>query len=146
MDRLLRCDVAVTQSSEITQFFMPKDYELQPDYTKNRWEHGLQRVYFIVAKLRFPLSSNASFRLSRSVMLLLSDDIPDGPVGGGHADGGGGGGGITHPFVTQTYRCVDAYETKDTKNRPFKVGVDEKLDVLIKDPSGECLGFPHASS
>ncbi|XP_078136102.1 uncharacterized protein LOC144536716 [Sander vitreus] len=45
-------------------------------------------------------------------------------------------GNITHPFVTQTYRCVAAYETKDTKNRPFKVAVDEKLDVLIKDPAG----------
>ncbi|XP_070708377.1 uncharacterized protein [Pempheris klunzingeri] len=47
-----------------------------------------------------------------------------------------GAGGVTHPFVTQTYRCVAAYETKDAKNRPFKVDLDEKLDVLIKDPAG----------
>lgn len=99
---------------------------------------------FIVAKLRFPPVLKRELpSLSRSVMIVLSDDTSDGPVGGGQADGGGGGGGgITHPFVTQTYRCVDAYETKDTKNRPFKVDVDEKLDVLIKDPSGERLGFP----
>uniref|UniRef100_A0A3B4GW67 Putative neutrophil cytosol factor 1C n=1 Tax=Pundamilia nyererei TaxID=303518 RepID=A0A3B4GW67_9CICH len=45
-------------------------------------------------------------------------------------------GSITNPFVTQTYHCVAAYETKDTKNRPFKVAKDEKLDVLIKDPAG----------
>lgn len=64
--------------------------------------------------------------------MLLSDDLPDGSGGGkGEANN------ITHPFVTQTYRCVDAFETKDTKNRPFKVAVDEKLDVLIKDPGGQ---------
>ncbi|XP_008280974.1 NADPH oxidase organizer 1-like [Stegastes partitus] len=70
-----------------------------------------------------------------SVMILMSED--------GSGGGGGGGGvshlqtgNVTHPFVTQTYRCVAAYETKDTKNRAFKVAVDEKLDVLIKDPAG----------
>lgn len=64
--------------------------------------------------------------------MLLSDDLPDGSGGvKGEANN------ITHPFVTQTYRCVDAFETKDTKNRPFKVDVDEKLDVLIKDPGGQ---------
>lgn len=67
-------------------------------------------------------------------MILLSDDLPDGSGGGQRQLVGN----VTHPFVTQTYRCVDAYETKDTKNRPFKVAVDEKLDVLIKDPAGQC--------
>lgn len=51
--------------------------------------------------------------------------------------GHGGGGNVTHPFVTETYRCVAKYETKDTKNKPFKVAVDEKVDVLIKDKAGE---------
>lgn len=46
-------------------------------------------------------------------------------------------GNVTHPFVTETYRCVAAYETKDTKNKPFKVTVDEKVDVLIKDKAGK---------
>ncbi|XP_033466869.2 NADPH oxidase organizer 1-like [Epinephelus lanceolatus] len=105
-DKLLKCDQPVTQSSQVTQFFMPKDHDLQPDFTKN------------------------------SIMILLSDDLPDGSGG----EGGDGTrqhvGSVTHPFVTQTYRCVAAYETKDTKNRPFKVAVDEKLDVLIKDPAG----------
>ncbi|XP_041671870.1 NADPH oxidase organizer 1-like [Cheilinus undulatus] len=99
-DELLKCDQIVTQSSELTQFFMPKDHDLQTDYTKN------------------------------SVMILLSDG----------SDGSGGdrqsAGNVTHPMVTQTYRCVAAYETKDAKNRPFKVALDEKLDVLIKDPAG----------
>lgn len=72
-------------------------------------------------------------------MLLLSDDVPDGSVVGGLNETRQPGGNITNPFVTHSYRCVDAYETKDTKNRPFKVAVDEKLDVLIKDPSGETL-------
>lgn len=102
-DKLLKCDQTVTQSSEVMQFFMPKDHDVQEDFTKN------------------------------SVVILLS---PDGSGGGGgnvtlqHA------GSVTHPFITQTYRCVAAYETKDAKNRPFKVAVDEKLDVLIKDPAG----------
>lgn len=36
-DKLLKCDAAVTQSPEVRQFFMPKDHDLQPDFTKNRW-------------------------------------------------------------------------------------------------------------
>ena len=34
--KLLKCDAAVTHSSEVTQFFTPKDHDLQPDFTKNR--------------------------------------------------------------------------------------------------------------
>ncbi|XP_054455440.1 NADPH oxidase organizer 1-like [Anoplopoma fimbria] len=105
-DKLLKCDQTVSQSSEVAQFFMPKDHDLQPDFTKN------------------------------SIMILLSNDLPDGSGGGGGDVTRQHAGSITHPFVTQTYRCVAAYETKDTKNRPFKVAVDEKLDVLIKDPAG----------
>jgi len=71
-------------------------------------------------------------------MILLSDDLPDGSGEGGCDVRGQLAGSVTHPFVTQTYRCVAAYETKDTKNRPFKTSVDEKLDVLIKDPTGQC--------
>ncbi|XP_037647584.1 NADPH oxidase organizer 1-like [Sebastes umbrosus] len=48
----------------------------------------------------------------------------------------GGGGIVTQPFVTETYRCVALYETKDTKNKPFKVALDEKVEVLIKDKAG----------
>lgn len=44
--------------------------------------------------------------------------------------------GITQPFVTETYRCLASYESKDTKNRPFKVETDETVDVLIKDKGG----------
>lgn len=47
-----------------------------------------------------------------------------------------GGGNVTKPFVTETYCCVAAYETKDTKNKAFKVAPDEKVDVLIKDKGG----------
>ncbi|KAL6102859.1 noxo1 [Pungitius sinensis] len=46
------------------------------------------------------------------------------------------GGNVSTPFVTETYRCVAAYETKDTKNKPFKVALNEQLDVLIKDQAG----------
>uniref|UniRef100_A0A3Q3W652 SH3 domain-containing protein n=1 Tax=Mola mola TaxID=94237 RepID=A0A3Q3W652_MOLML len=48
----------------------------------------------------------------------------------------GNAGNVTQPFVTETYRCVAPYETKDTKNKPFKVAMDEKVDVLIKDKAG----------
>lgn len=73
-------------------------------------------------------------------MILMSGDVQDGRGGEGaprHQLGN-----VTHPFVTQTYRCVAPYETKDTKNRPFKVAADEKLDVLIKDPAGKHWRFP----
>uniref|UniRef100_A0A8C5DL67 NADPH oxidase organizer 1-like n=2 Tax=Gouania willdenowi TaxID=441366 RepID=A0A8C5DL67_GOUWI len=99
--KLLKCDQSVTQSSEVSRFFNPKNQDLQPDFTKN------------------------------SVMILLSDVHPDGEGGVTHAAGN-----VTHPCITQTYTCVAPYETKDTKNRPFKVAMEEKLDVLIKDPTG----------
>ncbi|XP_067089476.1 uncharacterized protein [Osmerus mordax] len=51
---------------------------------------------------------------------------------GGHDNNGN----VTQPFVTEAYRCLAPYETKDTKNRPFKVAVDENVDVLIKDKVG----------
>lgn len=57
---------------------------------------------------------------------------------GGHSNSGN----ITQPFVTETYRCVASYETKDTKNKPFKVTAEEKLDVLIKDKGGEQTSQP----
>lgn len=74
--------------------------------------------------------------LSNSIVILLSDDLPDGSAEGSGDVTRGHASSVTQPFITQTYRCIDAYETKDTKNRPFKVAVDEKLDVLIKDPAG----------
>ncbi|XP_075142166.1 NADPH oxidase organizer 1-like [Leptodactylus fuscus] len=42
----------------------------------------------------------------------------------------------TQPIVSETYICIDAFETKDTKNRSFKVQKNQCLDVLIKDPTG----------
>ncbi|XP_023140615.2 NADPH oxidase organizer 1a [Amphiprion ocellaris] len=62
-----------------------------------------------------------------SIMVMPSEDEIRSDVGGGN---------VTHPFVTETYRCVAAYETKDTKNKAFKVALDEKVDVLIKDKAG----------
>uniref|UniRef100_W5KNT3 NADPH oxidase organizer 1a n=1 Tax=Astyanax mexicanus TaxID=7994 RepID=W5KNT3_ASTMX len=65
-----------------------------------------------------------------SIMVMPSDDSL------GRSSGTGSDAGVTQPFVTETYRCIAPYETKDTKNRPFKVEVDETLDVLIKDKGG----------
>ncbi|XP_061741170.1 NADPH oxidase organizer 1a [Nerophis ophidion] len=47
-----------------------------------------------------------------------------------------GGGNVTQPFAAETYRCLAPYETKDTKNKPFKVALNEKVDVVIKDKAG----------
>lgn len=66
--------------------------------------------------------------------------MPSEATGGGVSGGQDKGvsvGNVTQPFVTETYRCVATYETKDTKNRAFKVAVDENVDVLIKDKAGE---------
>ncbi|XP_006129345.2 NADPH oxidase organizer 1 isoform X1 [Pelodiscus sinensis] len=43
---------------------------------------------------------------------------------------------ITQPVVSQSYRCIEDYETKDTKNRPFSVVKEEVVEVLIKDVTG----------
>lgn len=79
-----------------------------------------------------------------SIMILPSDE--DVRAEAGQVNGGGN---VTQPFVTETYRCMAPYETKDTKNKPFKVALDEKVDVLIKDQAGErapvsrCRFEPH---
>ncbi|XP_037544460.1 NADPH oxidase organizer 1a [Nematolebias whitei] len=65
-----------------------------------------------------------------SIMIIPSEDKLR--HNGGHSNSGN----VTQPFVTETYRCVASYETKDTKNKPFKVTAEEKLDVLIKDKGG----------
>ncbi|XP_010903886.2 NADPH oxidase organizer 1b [Esox lucius] len=99
-NELLRCDHVVARSSDVTQFFCPKNHDLQADFTKN------------------------------SIMVMPLEE--KGVMSGQHLSMGN----VTHPFVTHSYCCVASYETKDTKNRPFKVALDERLDVLIKDPAG----------
>ncbi|XP_069599781.1 NADPH oxidase organizer 1-like [Ranitomeya imitator] len=42
----------------------------------------------------------------------------------------------TQPIVSESYICIDNFETKDTKNRPFKVQKNQCIDVLIRDPCG----------
>ncbi|KAK2876578.1 hypothetical protein Q8A67_020674 [Cirrhinus molitorella] len=103
---LLQCDTAVSHSTEVIHFFLPTEQELLPEYTKN------------------------------SVMILQSDNINTVSGGPDLAKKHLSNGNVTQPFVSKTYRCVAPYETKDTKNKPFKVAVDERLDVLIKDKAG----------
>lgn len=45
---------------------------------------------------------------------------------------------ITHPQVSQSYRCIETFETKDMKNKTFKVTQEDIVEVLIKDLSGTC--------
>uniref|UniRef100_A0A8D2LNN8 NADPH oxidase organizer 1 n=1 Tax=Varanus komodoensis TaxID=61221 RepID=A0A8D2LNN8_VARKO len=41
--------------------------------------------------------------------------------------------GITQPVIAQVYRCLEAFDTDDTKGRPFKALKGETLEVLMKD-------------
>ncbi|XP_068886021.1 NADPH oxidase organizer 1 isoform X1 [Aphelocoma coerulescens] len=43
---------------------------------------------------------------------------------------------ITLPQASESYRCIEAFETKDTKNKPFSVDQKEIVEVLIKDMTG----------
>ncbi|NWS89409.1 NOXO1 oxidase, partial [Toxostoma redivivum] len=43
---------------------------------------------------------------------------------------------ITLPQASQSYRCIETFETKDTKNKPFTVAQKEIVEVLIKDMTG----------
>ncbi|OXB81878.1 UNVERIFIED_CONTAM: hypothetical protein H355_015075, partial [Colinus virginianus] len=43
---------------------------------------------------------------------------------------------ITYPQVSQSYRCIETFETKDTKNKSFKVAKKEIVEVLLKDMTG----------
>ncbi|NXY19701.1 NOXO1 oxidase, partial [Atrichornis clamosus] len=43
---------------------------------------------------------------------------------------------ITLPQASQSYRCLEAFETKDTKNKPFTVAQKDIVEVLIKDMTG----------
>lgn len=45
---------------------------------------------------------------------------------------------ITHPQASQSYRCIETFETKDTKNKTFKVAKKEIVEVLMKDMTGRC--------
>ncbi|KAJ7416810.1 NADPH oxidase organizer 1 [Willisornis vidua] len=43
---------------------------------------------------------------------------------------------ITLPQASQSYCCLESFETKDTKNKPFTVAQKEIVEVLIKDMTG----------
>ncbi|NXN40260.1 NOXO1 oxidase, partial [Rhinoptilus africanus] len=43
---------------------------------------------------------------------------------------------ITHPQASQSYRCIETFETEDAKNKTFKVTKKEIVEVLIKDMTG----------
>ncbi|XP_069503405.1 NADPH oxidase organizer 1 isoform X2 [Ambystoma mexicanum] len=43
---------------------------------------------------------------------------------------------ITQRIQSDRYQCVEAYEGKDTKSRPFKVNQGDFLGVLLKDTTG----------
>ncbi|XP_078520989.1 NADPH oxidase organizer 1-like [Lissotriton helveticus] len=43
---------------------------------------------------------------------------------------------VIQPIRAEQYCCLETYEAKDTKNRPFKVRRGELVDVLLKDTTG----------
>lgn len=52
---------------------------------------------------------------------------------------------ITYPQVSQSYRCIETFETKDTKNRSFNVAKKEIVEVLLKDMTGRFDSDPSIS-
>ncbi|NXV31273.1 NOXO1 oxidase, partial [Rissa tridactyla] len=65
-----------------------------------------------------------------SVVIMPSE------IGGGKKNQPGRQLSITHPQASQSYRCIETFETKDTKNKTFKVTKEEIVEVLIKDMTG----------
>ncbi|NXN33457.1 NOXO1 oxidase, partial [Nycticryphes semicollaris] len=65
-----------------------------------------------------------------SVVIMPSE------IGGGKKNQAGQQLSITRPQASQSYRCIETFETKDTKNKTFKVATKEIVEVLIKDMTG----------
>ncbi|KAM9457485.1 putative neutrophil cytosol factor 1C [Clarias gariepinus] len=97
---LLSAHPSVSQSSELSQFLLPRPDDLNPEFSQNS---------IIIMPSEESLGRSSQLKSDASV---------------------------TQPFVTQMYRCIAPYETKDTKNHPFNVELGEAIDVLIKDKSG----------
>ncbi|XP_051996084.1 NADPH oxidase organizer 1a [Xyrauchen texanus] len=91
-----------------------------------RISQSSELIQFLLPK---PQELNSDF--AKNSIMIMPSETSLGSSGAGTSDNS-----VTQPFVTETYRCVATYETKDTKNRPFKVEVDEIVDVLIKDKRG----------
>ncbi|XP_039631800.1 NADPH oxidase organizer 1-like [Polypterus senegalus] len=100
--------VEVFKRDEVIQFLLPRNEDLEPTLPKN------------------------------SSIIIPSEEDQDSEVDSGVAPNmkRHSAGNITNPFIAQTYECVATYDTKDTKNQPFKVAVGEKVEVLVKNPEG----------
>ncbi|KAL0198490.1 hypothetical protein M9458_007030, partial [Cirrhinus mrigala] len=86
--------------------------------------HSSELLQFLLPK---PQDLDSEFAKNSIVIMPSDTSVGSGNVGMNN---------VTQPFVSETYRCIAPYETKDTKNQPFKVEVDETVDVLIKDQKG----------
>ncbi|KPP79746.1 NADPH oxidase organizer 1-like, partial [Scleropages formosus] len=137
-DKLMKCDPNVTRNNVLVQFFLPRSQDLQPDFAKNwyplfcpSWGHSLCQDTHTHTHTRTHIITVTVVHVGPlpSVIIMPSEDTLDPPKPGNVST-------ITQPFVTETYSCVAPYETKDTKNRPFKVAVKDTVDVLIKDKGG----------
>ncbi|XP_051570968.1 NADPH oxidase organizer 1-like [Myxocyprinus asiaticus] len=91
-----------------------------------RISQSSELIQFLLPK---PQELNADF--AKNSIVTMPSETSLGSSGVGTSDNG-----VTQPFVSETYCCVATYETKDTKNRPFKVEMDEIVDVLFKDKGG----------
>ena len=61
---LLQCDPSVTQSSEVVQFFCPKNHDLEPEFAKNRY------VFFFLFEKRYTDSLKILVSLWVKTMLV----------------------------------------------------------------------------
>ncbi|XP_033907598.3 NADPH oxidase organizer 1-like isoform X1 [Acipenser ruthenus] len=103
---LMELEPKISQCNDVIQFFIPQNQDLEPSFPKNS-------IVIMPSEV------------DQEVAEVMNKDTKR------HSAGS-----ITEPFVAETYMCVGSYETKDTKNRPFKVNVEETVDVLLKDPAG----------
>ncbi|XP_062860035.1 NADPH oxidase organizer 1b [Trichomycterus rosablanca] len=103
---LLSCEPNISQCTDLIRFFVPNEQELHPEFVHN------------------------------SVIIFQPENRNNSEPGEDLNNKCYDVGNVSQPFVPKLYRCVATYETKDTKNRMFKVAVDETLEVIIKDQAG----------
>ncbi|NXD13887.1 NOXO1 oxidase, partial [Nothocercus nigrocapillus] len=105
---LLKMDAKISQSETLIQFFKAQTQDLDPSFPENS-------VVIMPSEI-----GGERRKEQRRRQQQQQQHVPS----------------ITHPQASQSYRCIEAFETKDTKNKTFKVAKKEIVEVLIKDMTG----------
>ncbi|OCT64452.1 hypothetical protein XELAEV_18045551mg [Xenopus laevis] len=161
-EELLQTDSKISQSEDVIRFFSPTSEDLAPTFVDNRCRPKNRKMYdrsnpsnrTIISKdwSGFPKIVRSARRIFASMGSFRQDQ---GRVSPGAAEASlvimpsdkdqvhkkinhrmQSSAPVSEPVISQKYICIETFETKDTKNRPFKVSKDELIDVVIKDPTG----------